>query len=242
MTGRFFSPLLLCAVMLLCVAPISVQGKLRTGLLVFSAVAIAAVGLLHPLSPLLSGEGYSRAIAPKLQYHDRNNGICDERSWYYPWNGLLRAWRHEKMPAYFLRAKGERLRDQNSGLSLSVYGVIGMYGAFAGPEHHIVDFYALSDPLLARLPVIREPPPRIGHMMRLVPRDHVRSLEEGANRFKDPALAKLYDAINRVHSGKIWDRQRWADIWALHTGKYDRAIDKSKFFYLPKVTARDTNK
>ena len=227
MSGRHFSAPLLCAVMLWCVVPLPGPAKMRKPLLALAAAAIIVTGLCHPLSPVLSGTGYSSFVSPQLQQYEPNNGICDERAFYYPPNGLLRAWHHQRMPAHVWREEGEQLRS--TGSRVAVLGAVGMRAYYAGPQVHVVDYLALTDPLLARLPAPQDVELRIGHMERLIPAAYIESLRTGENRFKDPHMARMYEAIRRIHSGPIWSRQRWADMWAMHTGAYYDRIDKSPF-------------
>jgi tetratricopeptide (TPR) repeat protein len=83
-----------------------------------------------------------------------------------------------------------------------VEGAVGFVGFFAGPEVHVVDYHGLCDPLLARLPAVREPRPgdggtgwRIGHFERAVPEEYLRTLLTGTNQLADPELAALYEQI-----------------------------------------------
>ena len=71
------------------------------------------------------------------------------------------------------------LELRSRGRQVVQTGVIGMTGYFAGPEVHIVDFFALSDPLLARRPA--DP--------RLTDRSFSAPHSGGVHRF-DPTPAK----------------------------------------------------
>jgi arabinofuranosyltransferase len=62
-----------------------------------------------------------------------------------------------------------------------------------------VDIFALSDPLLARLPA--NPDSRTGHFLRDIPAGYIETLETGQNRLTDPDLAAYYDQLRRVISG-----------------------------------------
>ena len=70
---------------------------------------------------------------------------------------------------------------------------IGFVGYFAGPGVHIVDPYALTDPLLSRLPAI--PGSRTGHYLRDIPAGYLESLESHTNQIADPDLSAFYDRL-----------------------------------------------
>ena len=82
-------------------------------------------------------------------------GVADERGIY---NDALSLWQYldcrrdgRRFPDMVWRREGEEYRagDQPS----VVVGNIGVFGYYAGTEKIIIDGMALSDPLLARIPV-----------------------------------------------------------------------------------------
>jgi len=224
MSGRFFALPFLGAVVLCSTA--LAQPLARRGPLLAIAVAILALtaSLLHPLSPLRSGASYDWDIRPSLQRYARpGKSTADERAFYYPTNGLLRASVFPSMPAHVWRAQGEGHR--NSGSPLVISEVVGMLGFYAGPGVHVVDRMGLGDFFLSRAPVRRDTSPRIGHMIRDIPGDYLESLRQGGNRFEDPGMGELYDALVRIHRGPVWSTARWRDIWRLNTGSYDHCFD-----------------
>jgi arabinofuranosyltransferase len=96
-----------------------------------------------------------------------------------------------------------------------VHYTIGMIGYYTGPDRHIIDRFALGDPLLARLPAVQ--PWRIGHFARELPEGYVESVERDTNVVADPEVRALYDLIREVTRGPIWSWRRWAAIWTLNT-------------------------
>ena len=247
MSGRYFSAPFFCAVMLCCVNPPKFSPKLRQAALAVVAIAILLVYAFHPLTPLRSSSKYG-PLRPKLQSFRLNSGIADERAYYYETTGLLRAGHYPQMPAYPWRDEAIASRNQ-PGYSLAVRITIGIYGCFAGPGIHIVDEAALADPFLARIPVPNDDYyTRIGHMLRILPLDYIKSMRTGKNEFRDPKLAKMYDAIRRIHSGPIWNRQRWIDIWAMHTYNRHGVPNASKpeddktIYYLNRIIELDSRR
>src|SRR5204863_114521 len=95
-----------------------------------------------------------------------------------------------------------------------VHPNIGLFGLFAGPHVHIVDPYALGDPLLARLPPL--PGWRIGHFERAVPAGYIDSIKSGRNLLTDTAVAMTYEQLKLVTQGPIWSRRRWRAILTLN--------------------------
>jgi arabinofuranosyltransferase len=97
------------------------------------------------------------------------------------------------------------------------FPTIGFAGYFAGPGVHVIDPYALSDPVLARLPAQRKF--RVGHYERHMPEGYPESVASGVNRISDPGLAAYYDHMRLIVSGSLWTRARWRAIADELTGK-----------------------
>jgi arabinofuranosyltransferase len=98
---------------------------------------------------------------------------------------------------------------------------VGYTGYFAGPGVHIIDYTALADPLLARLPPLEESDWRIGHFERRLPPNYLESVEADENLLLDPGLASYYDKLRLVIRGPLWDLRRFAAIWQLNTRSAD---------------------
>jgi arabinofuranosyltransferase len=83
-----------------------------------------------------------------------------------------------------------------------------MFSWGTGPEVHVIDSLALTDPLLARVPAKYDKDWRTGHLLRDVPDGYVRTLETGVNLLTDPCLKTYYDKLQLVISGPLftWDR------------------------------------
>ncbi len=106
---------------------------------------------------------------------------------------------------------------RHGGSHVYIYDTIGMPGFYAGPGRHIVDVWALSDPLLARLPA--QPKWRIGHYTRTVPHGYIESLIEDRNLIADPRIAKLYDRVRLLTRGPLWSKARWRAIACENVGE-----------------------
>jgi arabinofuranosyltransferase len=94
-----------------------------------------------------------------------------------------------------------------------------------GPSVYIVDTMALSEPLLARLPVADKEKWRIGHFERLVPDGYLVALKTGSTAQMEPNLAHYYEKLRLITRGNLWDWERFKIIIAFNLGKYDHWIE-----------------
>ena len=173
-------------------------------------------------------------------------GITDERRYYYESTGLLKSRPGHPRPDHPNAEDGRTLRAGSSPLALKppstqptsqaasaslragsspsvvIREGIGFVGYFAGPTVHIVDPYALSDPLLSRLPAI--PGSRTGHYRRDIPAGYVESLESHTNQIADPDLSAFYERLRVAVAGPLWSRSRVMTAAALMAGRYDHHL------------------
>ncbi|MDP7640475.1 MAG: hypothetical protein QGG73_12305, partial [Candidatus Hydrogenedentes bacterium] len=209
MSGRFFAAPFYCALILLLRTP-STQAQTSVG-----AAAVVGLGIVAPFTPLLSTNDYGRSM-------DRSTdigGIADERQYYYPATGLLSPERTGPYPAHGFAETGSALRER--GPAVTEQGSVGFLGFMAGPGVHIIDVYAITDPLLARLPAKHNRYWRIGHFVRDIPDGYGESLETGTNQLADPKLARLYDALGIIVSGPLFSPERWQAIADVNLGRLD---------------------
>ena len=116
---------------------------------------------------------------------------------------------------YALRESGKSVVDEKN---------VGFIGFFAGPDVHIVDLYAICDPLLARLPVSSLDKWRIGHYEREVPNGYLPTLRTGVNQIHDPNLAAYYDQMSLITRGPLFSRARLIAIWRMNTGQFNHLL------------------
>jgi arabinofuranosyltransferase len=211
MSGRFFAaPLLVCVILLMRIAA-------RVHLPWKPAVLAAVIGLgflAHSPTLLNTPKSPENAISP--------SGIADERAFYFNDSGLVNIDLHAfPVPNHPWARDGLKLKEQGG---VSVQFSIGYLGYFAGPGVHIVDQYALAEPLLARLPVPDPKDWRIGHFIRPVPDGYVETLETSANRLADPGLAQYVDKLMLITRGEIFDPLRLKTILEMNLGKYDALL------------------
>ena len=140
-------------------------------------------------------------------------GISDQRAFYYRYTGLLRWTREAPLPNYVWEEQGRKARLHPGVVEK---GAVGMFGYFGGPGVHVVDFFALGDPLLARLPSRGRW--RIGHYRRSVPRGYSATIQTGRNVIRDPDVAMKYEQLKIITQDPLWTRRRWEAIIAMNTG------------------------
>jgi arabinofuranosyltransferase len=206
MSGRFFAKPFLVAVMTM--AP-----EIRSLSATWAAAALVLYNVLVPLVPVKTTASYDGAWPWRTQ-----NGIKDERGHYHRATNLLFFSPFRELPELtFVR---EGISFGSSPARVAVHGSVGMFGLYAGPEKFVVDRNALTDPLLARVPVS----PRLyfefyaSHYFRDIPDGYLESCERDQNLLTDPVLRPYYDRLRNVTRGSLFSASRLRDIWALNFG------------------------
>jgi arabinofuranosyltransferase len=221
MLGRFLSAPLYVAVMMLARAP----QLPATPVGLVPAALVFLVGVFAQYPTLRADGDYKNDRSRRLK-DDR--GIADERAFYHDTNSLLSATRDPKMPRRAQWAQ-DGLKASKYPHKTVIFWPTGMSGFFAGRGKHVIDFYALTDPLLARLPAFWIPDWRIGHAFRYVPDGYIETLETGENRIVDQKLARFYDDLRLVTRGPLFSGARLSAIWRLNTGSNDALVEVEKY-------------
>jgi len=219
MSGRFLTASLLVSALLLVRLAREWNPKVKA-----AAIAVVAVLGLFATPPNFILD----LDQPRFTEHDLVTGINDERAYYYPISGLMNYRPGKQIPfasegwvehGYALRASGKSVVDEKN---------IGFIGYFAGPAVHIVDRYALADPLLARLSAFSVEKWRIGHFERDIPAGYIQTLRTGVNQIRDPNLAAYYDALSLITRGPLFSRERLAAIWKMNTGQFNSLLEPAQ--------------
>lgn len=163
-------------------------------------------------------------------HHD---GVADERDYYRSSATLMNWTRTLPVPRHGYVEEGYRFKAKKK--TVETYGCVGYIGFYSGPGVHIVDNYALAEPLLARLPAKFDPFWRTGHYMRVVPEGYVESLKTGTCKMADPNLCKYYEKLHEVVSGDLWSWQRLVTVAELNFGAYDAWLDYDRYRYPGRV-------
>ncbi|MEW6071841.1 MAG: hypothetical protein AB1726_04495 [Planctomycetota bacterium] len=223
MAGRFLVSSFVVAVMLL----VHLSGRWSSRVRFGTAGGAIALALSLPISPLRAPKAYTLGVFP-AQDPGRTaagDGIADERGFYFAGCGLVHAGEHERMPAHPWaeegRAIAEHIRPLRRERIVCEHNLVGMFGFFAGPRLHIIDSYALSDPLLARLPVADPEHWRIGHFQRKVPEGYRETIRQEENLIRSPDLSAYYEKIRTITRDPVFNLARIQTILELHLGRYD---------------------
>ena len=204
-TGRFLSTPLLGAVAL-----ISRWHSIPRKAVVAAAIVVIAVGLTSSDPPPLS----TAAVGSEGKELMDDHGIADERPYYYPYSGFLRAVQGVRVSSHPWSLEGVEAR--RTRVPLAVRGDIGYFGFHAGPQVHIVDLWGLGDPLLARQPARTDLTWRVGHFTRAIPDGYLETLTSGENRIADKGLAAYYDRLSLITRGPLLDSSRLIEIWKMN--------------------------
>jgi arabinofuranosyltransferase len=203
MQGRFYSTPFVLAVVILfhdVVPALPTPGVLVAGAIVLF-VPVAA------RTPTFVDTGAPVCPIPE-------SGVADERNCYRQFTGLLVNVRIQKYKEHEYYKLGVEHRKKDS---VAVKNVVGLEGFASGPRVHLIDTFALTDPLLARTPYDpKEKTWRIGHFYRALPDGYLETVKSGKNKIKDPCLAPYYDHLKRVTQGPIFSWERFKEIFYLN--------------------------
>jgi len=218
MAGRFLSAPIFIGVALLSRVP------MRYGQALPAIVLVVFLGLCGPYPSLTSGKnyGYERIGSSMLPFRDARQ-VSDHRGTFYAATGLLRAKENGWEIAHPWAKMGER--EKNRGIKVSVHGAIGYLGFYAGPKVYVIDYYALGDPLLARIPYTQAFAFRSGHFPRKLPAGYKESVESGENKIIDKNLAEYYGKLALITRGPVFSEERLKAVWEMNLGRYDHWMD-----------------
>jgi arabinofuranosyltransferase len=79
----------------------------------------------------------------------------------------------------------------------------------------------LSDPLLARLPAIKNPDWRMGHLLREVPAGYAASIVNPDVKISDSNLEKYNEHLKILTQGHLYSASRLLEIIRFNLGFYD---------------------
>ena len=219
--GDFFASRFLSAPLLLSSAVVSSQLVAKRLQMVGLGVVIL-LGVFSIRSPLWTSNMV--AYLPDYQITDRN-AIADQRLHYFgndrkgQYNSLVEnGFREDEWGSKYAGAQWQFTGFED----VYVAEALGKPGYGKGPNTYVIDYYALSDQLLARLPVSEW---EIGHFRRELPEGYLETLQTGENHIVDADLALYYEKLQYVVSGPLSDWNRIIEIWKFNTRQYDYLID-----------------
>ena len=200
MAGRFLAAPFLASVMVL--------GRLKWNPRLWPGVAglILLAAFLGPLPTVFSGPNFGLKHGAFLG----ECGIADERIFYYPHTGLLRATNRDRPNSFVWVDEGIEAKD-NAKTPITRLNT-GFFGYFAGPGITIVDDLGLSDPLLARLAADTITGWRAGHLVRQIPPGYLETVATNQGMSGDSEIARLENQIRLVTRGPLFSLHRWRAI------------------------------
>lgn len=208
MAGRFFSSVFVLSLYLI----IRTDYKLTKTLT--KTVFICFLGLLI----FNSKENFTYDYKYENQYEGIENfshGICNERAWYF--NSLgFRQLINSNMYYEKLVEAYDNWIVESKPLEIRVTKSIGVYSIVKGPQLHVIDIFALVDPLLSKLPVIDINNYRIGHFERIIPYGYISSLLLDKNVIADSHLRAYYNRLYSVVRGDLFSSERLNNILFLN--------------------------
>ncbi|MCX6055179.1 MAG: hypothetical protein NTZ74_09750 [Chloroflexi bacterium] len=102
-----------------------------------------------------------------------------------------------------------------------IWKAIGLFGYFGGQEIRIIDQFALSDPLLARLPAFSNPNWRVGHLERYLPEGYPQSIADPKVKLADKQIEEYNNHLKVLTQSKLFSKGRLLEILRFNIGYYD---------------------
>jgi len=210
----------------------------------------ASVWLVYGLYGGLLGSP-ARNLKIKFSYILLAVALMEFRPMFHPGNVLLRifpnclqggitfGWNAVSFSGHHLtRPDGSPppVAHHDPGFWVTSFTGVGMGGFEMGPSAHIVNPFAITDPLLARLPNTGVPISQsyIFNTFRETPAGYLDALRTYSLAGMDPDLA-LYEAkLRYITSGDLWSMDRLAAIFEFNMGDEDYLLQnylRSRWWY-----------
>lgn len=234
MRGRFLSyGILWCDVIAIWCCE---RAKILKAPPIFVAAVAIALLILPPYSPLMTPiTGISvEKIFQRLK--SDVGGIEDERNSFMRTQGMISAYLDPPPdrliqceflgPCVYLDYFKNCPRVTSETQFTIAYSLLGVFGYKSGVYCKIIDNLALSDPLLAQLPVQPGSLPMPGHNWRRLPKGYFESVVTGENLIENKKIHALYERVRVItQSEKLFTRDRWIAIWELNSGELKKYAD-----------------
>jgi len=165
------------------------------------------------------GQAELSPLFPERSNYHINYGIVAEREVYWETNGLFTlnpfGMRAETTHIWKAAGKEALLKADKNVIGQYCVGVLGFYAASSVV---IIDIAALTDPLLARMPIDNPKFWRIGHFYRTFPPGYIYARQTGDTSQMQEPLRSYYEQLRLITSGDLFTAKRWKAILHLHTG------------------------
>ena len=224
MMGRHFTVLLMmsvCGYMAIqnhVINQLNLMRKFRSvfAFLVFGGIIYALTFVPVIGSQYLFGHEYSSSISDEREVYSKTTGLynnvaaliktgdlCIENTWNYQSTDEIRE------------------NDQIGNITDNSPGILVYYNS----DLYLNDTYGLGDPFLSKLPAIKNPNWRVGHLRREIPTGYRESIQQNKNLIENKDLAEYYDVIHLITRGDLFSKERINAIIDWNLGKYDYLVD-----------------
>ena len=181
-------------------------------------IVICFYHIFYPHTPCNSPLHYSNK---RIEW-----GIADERGFYFNqmslYRYLARAPEDTIFPDITWAREGYEFHKMN--YRVAIKEAVGVYGYHAGIDKIIVDPLALTDPLLARMPVTVNWW-RIGHFWRNIPPGYIESIMTGSEIIVNPKINQYYKKLKIVtQNNRLFAPERLKTIIRFNIGAYDHLL------------------
>ena len=208
MGGRFFSAIFILSIYLIARTNFNFKN------LIFKIInySICLILIFFGYQNFSYGEQYGNDYPnPEKFYH----GICDERAWYFQLLSFYKLLDSNDVYQKLISSYNNWNYDPKLS-QLRLGTAIGMVSIIHGPENHIIDIWALADPLLSKLPIDDIKHFRIGHFERTMPYGYLRTLITDENSIADTHIRAYYDKLKNVVRGDLFSVERFSNILYLN--------------------------
>ncbi len=186
----------------------------------FKALTFITVGLylvLYPHTPFNSPFKYQNQVIEM--------GVADERGFYFEELSLYRYFIRNREDNFFPGHRWAKsgYKEKKSPYRVIVLRNVGLFGYYSGIEKIIIDPLALTDPLLARLPVTGKW--RIGHYVREVPDGYIDSLMNRTESIVNPRVNEFYKKLKILtQNEELFTLERLKTIALFNVGAYNHLL------------------
>ncbi len=212
MLARFLTPAFLVSLIVLSQIKIKKSSSNRKKYILLILIIISVFSITHTYSINRNTFGLS-------MFDKSINKVLDEQAFYYNYTSPIRG------------ANDNNIYDNMDPFKEKKYNnvwiayTVGVLGYYSPKDIIIIDDYALTDPLLSRMPTKLVELERIGHNERIIPKGYAKSLKINKNVIEDKRINEYYDKIIIITRGKIFTKKRFKTIINFNLGKYDYLIN-----------------
>jgi len=192
--------------------------------------AIIAIGITLVIVELWQSDSSDHYEHARMAYFPH---IYDERAHYRIASCLFCPhavpWQEREWGKQGLKYRQNAQEKKEAHDSVYVEGSVGEMGYAAGAKVLMVDFLALTDPLLARMDAIIEKAAyrrgiRPGHYPRMIPKGYLHARATGDLSRMEPGVREYYGHLRQLTHAPLWSQERWRTLLRVHRGEYDHLL------------------